>query len=178
MVIAIDPHKASWTAAAVDASLQPVATIRVPVSRDGYRALRRFANRWTDPTWAIEGASGLGAPLTARLRTDGIDVLDVPAKLAARVRLLSTGHGRKNDDADALSVGIAALSATHLTTVTIDDAATALRAIVEHREDLVKTRTQTLNRLHVLLTRLSPGGASGTLTADRAATLLRAIRPR
>jgi transposase len=32
MVIAIDPHKASWTAAVVDASLQQVATIRVPVT--------------------------------------------------------------------------------------------------------------------------------------------------
>jgi transposase len=114
VVIAIDPHKASWTAAVVDASSQPVATIRVPVSRDGYRALRRFADRWPDPTWAIEGASGLGAPLTARLRTDGIDVVDVPAKLAARVRMLSTGHGRKNDDADAVSVGIAARSAPRL----------------------------------------------------------------
>jgi hypothetical protein len=28
-----------------------------------------------------------------------------------RVRILSTGHGRKNDDADAVSVGIAARSA-------------------------------------------------------------------
>src|SRR5689334_2814305 len=28
VVIAVDPHKASWTAAAVDGSLQPVATIR------------------------------------------------------------------------------------------------------------------------------------------------------
>jgi transposase len=59
VVIAIDPHKASWTAAVVDASSQPVATIRVAVSREGYRALRRFARRWPDPTWAIEGASGL-----------------------------------------------------------------------------------------------------------------------
>ena len=63
------------------------------------------------PTWAIEGASGLGAPLTARLRTDGVEVIDVPAKLAARVRVLSTGHGRKNDEADAVRVGIAALTA-------------------------------------------------------------------
>ena len=154
MVIAIDPHKASWTAAVVDASLQPVATIRVPVSRDGYRALRRFANRWPDPTWAIEGASGLGAPLTARLRTDGIDVVDVPAKLAARVRMLSTGHGRKNDDADAVSVAIAARSARRLNSAAVDGAVTALRAIVEHRDDLVKTRTQTVNRLHVVLTNL------------------------
>jgi transposase len=178
MVIAIDPHKASWTAAVVDASLQPVARIRVPVSRDGYRALRRFANRWPDPTWAIEGASGLGAPLTARLRTEGIDVVDVPAKLAARVRMLSTGHGRKNDDADAVSVAIAARSAPRLNSAAVDGAVTALRAIVEHRDDLVKTRTQTVNRLHVVLTNLTPAGANRELTAERAAELLRGIRPR
>ena len=178
MVIAIDPHKASWTAAAVDASSQPLATLRVPVSRDGYRALRRFARRWPDATWAIEGASGLGAPLTTRLRSDGVDVVDVPAKLAARVRTLSTGHGRKNDDADAISVGIAALSAHRLTSVAVEGTVTALRAIVEHRDDLVKTRTQTVNRLHVVLTNLVPAGAQRDLTAEKAAELLRGTRPR
>jgi transposase len=35
VVIAVDPHKASWTAAAVSASLQPLATLRVPVSLAG-----------------------------------------------------------------------------------------------------------------------------------------------
>ena len=40
----------------------------------------------------------------------------VPAKLASRVRMLSTGHGRKSDDADATSVGIAALAASSLQT--------------------------------------------------------------
>jgi transposase len=162
----------------VDASSQPVATIRVAVSREGYRALRRFARRWPDPTWAIEGASGLGAPLTARLRGDGVDVVDVPAKLAARVRILSTGHGRKNDDADAVSVGIAARSARTLTSVTVEGTVTALHAIVDHRDDLVKTRTQTVNRLHVVLTNLIPAGAKRDLTADQASELLRRIRPR
>jgi hypothetical protein len=52
--------------------------------------------------WAIEGAGGLGAPLATRLSADGIAAVDVPAKLAARVRMLSTGHGRKNDDAGDL----------------------------------------------------------------------------
>ncbi|WP_430335941.1 hypothetical protein [Rhodococcus sp. ACT016] len=94
VMIAVDPHKASWTAAAVDASLRPLATIRVPVSDDGYRDLRRFAREWTNAGWAVEGATGLGAPLTQRLSEDGVDVVDVPAKLASRVRLLSTGHGR------------------------------------------------------------------------------------
>jgi transposase len=116
VMIAVDPHKRSWTAAAIDARLQPLATIRVPVSRDGYRDLLRFARRWPDTAWAIEGASGLGAPLTVRLRHDGIAVIDVPAKLAARVRLLSTGHGRKSDEADAVSVGVAAHTSNSINT--------------------------------------------------------------
>lgn len=143
VVIAVDPHKGSWTAAVLNGSLRSLATMRVPVNRDGYRDLRRFARRWPNAEWAIEGATGLGQPLTTRLYADGIAVHDVPAKLAARVRLLSTGHARKNDDADAVSVGVAALTATSLQTAAVDEAITALRALVEHRDDLVKTRTQT-----------------------------------
>ena len=158
--------------------MQPLDIIRVPVSGEGYRQLRGFARRWTDPTWAIEGATGLGAPLTKRLTGDGIDVVDVPAKLATRVRVLSTGHGRKTDQADAISVGIAALTATRLNTARTDAGITALRALVEHRDDLVKTRTQTINGLHVRLTHLAPAGAARGLTADRAADILRQLRPR
>ena len=57
VIIAIDPHKASWTAVAVDNRLQPLATIRVEVNRDGYRQLRRFANRWPHAAWAVAGSS-------------------------------------------------------------------------------------------------------------------------
>nr|BFE75463.1 IS110 family transposase [Actinoplanes digitatis] len=178
MVIAIDPHKASWTAVVVDARLQAVASIRVPVNRDGYRQLRRFSRRWPDASWAIEGAAGLGAPLTTRLAADDVHVVNVPAKLARRVRLLSTGHGRKTDEADALSVGIAALTATRLNTAVIDEALAALRAVTEHRDDLVRTRTQTVNRLHVLLAHLIASGLPRKLTAEAAAAALRTIRPR
>jgi transposase len=111
VVIAVDPDKASWTAVAVTSDLAPAGTVRVEANRAGYRQLRRVAAGWSEVRWAIEGAAGLGAPLTERLRADGIPVVDVPAKLARRVRLLSTGHGRKSDPADALSVGVAAWSA-------------------------------------------------------------------
>lgn len=60
----------------------------------------------------------------------------------------------------------------------VDGSVAALRAIVDHRDDLVKTRTQTVNRLHVVLTNLTPAGANRDLTAERAAELLRRIRPR
>ena len=39
-------------------------------------------------------------------------------------------------------------------------------------------RTRALNRLHGLLRDLVPGGIAGTLSADRAARILRAIRPK
>jgi transposase len=178
VVIAIDPHKRSWTAVAVNGSLRLQDSIRVEADRDGYRELRRFAGRWPGARWAIEGAGGLGAPLATRLLADGLAVLDVPAKLAARVRVLSTGHGRKTDEADAVSVGVAAWTATSLVSVRFDETAVALRALTEHRDDLVKTRTQTVNRLHVLLAHLIPSGAPTGLSADLAAGMLRRVRPR
>jgi transposase len=75
-------------------------------------------------------------------------------------------------------VGIAALTATGLHTVEIDETTIALPALVDHRDDLVKTRTQTLNRLHGLLTQLIPAGAPTHLSADTATQLLRTVRPR
>ena len=178
VIIAVDPHKASWTAVAVDSRLRPLGAIRVPVSRAGYRQLRAFARHWPGATWAVEGAGGLGGPLTTRLADDDIAVLDVPAKLARRVRLLSSGHGRKTDEADALSVGVAAHTATRLHEVQIDEAITALRSLTEHREDLVRARTQTVNRLHALVVKLVPAGLPRKLTADAAAAALRRVRPR
>ncbi len=61
----------------------------------------------------------------------------------------------------------------------VDGAVTALRAIVEHRDDLIKTRTQTVNRLHVVLTNLIPAGSQTvTLELTGQAEFLRGIRPR
>jgi transposase len=97
VVLAVDPHKASWTAAVVDHGHRVRGQLRVPASREGYRQLRRLARRWPTASlsWAVEGAHGLGLPLVERLTADGIPVVDVPAKLSARVRLLATVPGRK-----------------------------------------------------------------------------------
>jgi transposase len=180
MVLAVDPHKASWTAAVVDHTHRVRGQLRVPASRQGYRQLRRRARRWPAAwlTWAVEGAYGLGLPLVERLTADGITVVDVPAKLSARVRLLATGHGRKTDVADAVATAIAALTAERLRTATVEEHTATLRLLSDHRDDLVRGRTQTLNRLHVLLVGLVPAGAPARLTADAAVRLLRSVRPR
>jgi hypothetical protein len=53
---------------------------------------------------AVRRGLELVHPLAQRLVGDGELVVDVPAKLAARVRVLSVGHGRKSDPHDAVSV--------------------------------------------------------------------------
>jgi transposase len=53
-----------------------------------------------------------------------------------------------------------------------------LRALTEHRDDLVRARTQTVNRLHALLAHLVPAGLPRNLTANAAAATLRTVRPR
>jgi hypothetical protein len=80
----------------------------------GYRALRQWSGRWSQRCWAVEGAHGIGRPLAQRLVGDGEQVLDVPAKLAAQVRVLSVGHGRKSDPDNAVSVAVAARNAVGL----------------------------------------------------------------
>lgn len=56
------------------------------------------AKTWPDRVWAVEGANGAGRPLAQWLLEAGEQVVDVPAKLAARVRLFDTGHNRQNAD--------------------------------------------------------------------------------
>jgi hypothetical protein len=53
-----------------------------------------------------------------------------------------------------------------------------MRAIAPPRDDLVKNRTQTVNRLHAVLTHRTPAGAPRGRSADRAAEMLRRVRPR
>jgi transposase len=126
----------------------------------------------------VENAGGLGRHLAERLAASGESVVDVPPKLSARVRVLSSGNARKNDELDALATALAASHNERLAVVDPEtDSAEVLRLLSERREDLVAERTRALNRLHGLLRDLVPGGVAGTLSAHRAARILRSTRP-
>jgi transposase len=101
--------------------------------------------------------------------------VDVPPKLSARVRVLSSGNARKNYGLDALATALAASRNERLAAVDPEVGSEALRLLSERREDLVAERTRALNRLHGLLRDLVPGGVTGTLSAHRAAGILRGI---
>jgi transposase len=93
------------------------------------------------------------------------------------VRVYSTGHGRKTDRHDAISIARAAVHARHLRQVTSDGDVDALKLLTEHRRELVVARTRAVCRLHRLLRELLPGGAPRELSAERAAQLLVSVRP-
>jgi transposase len=109
--------------------------------------------------------------------TVGEIVLDVPAKLAARARLLGSSSARKTDVADAISVAAVALHNRRLNRVRLEDHTTIMRLLTERRDDLVAEHTRWINRLHVLLRDLHPGGADVRLDTSEASTLLAKIRP-
>jgi transposase len=178
VMIAVDPHKASNTAAVLDPVSKTVIEVaRFANSEDGYAQLTAFTGRWAQRRWAVEGCHGAGRSLAQRLAADGETVLDVPAKLAARVRVYSRGHGRKTDRDDAVSVGLAALDGTGITPVTCDGALVSLRLLCDRREELTALRTQAVCRLHRLLAELTPGGMRRELSANKAQALLARIRP-
>ena len=109
VMIGVDPHKASHTAVAINATEEPLAELRVRASESQAERLLAWAQAWPERTWAVEGAGGVGHLLAQQLLAAGERVLDVPPKLAARVRLLATGDVNKNDPNDARSVAVAAL---------------------------------------------------------------------
>jgi transposase len=123
--------------------------------------------------WAVEGCAGIGRHIAQRLVADGETVLDVPAKLSARVRVFDTGQGRKTDPVDAHSVAVAGLRSPGPRTVAADDAMVVLRLLVDRRDELGRARTETISRLHHLLLELIPGGAKKFLTRGQASYLLR-----
>jgi transposase len=178
VLIGVDPHKASLAVAVVDeATGELLERASFPQDRTGLRTLERWAKRFPERRWAVENAGGLGRHLAVRLAATGESVVDVPPKLSARVRVLSSGNARKNDGLDALATALAASRNDRLAVVDPEAASEVLRLLSERREDLVAERTRALNRLHGLLRDLVPGGVARTLSAHRAARILRGIRP-
>ena len=97
VVIGVDPHKRSNTIEVLDPDALVLAAGRFGADREGYRSMLALGRRYGSRRWAVEGCNGVGKHLAQRLVADGETVVDVPAKLAAQVRVLSTGNGRKTD---------------------------------------------------------------------------------
>jgi transposase len=121
VIIGMDPHKASNTIAVLDSTENLLTRRRFENSDDGFVEMLAAVGEYPNRVWAVEGANGMGRSIAQRLVGFDERVYDVPAKLATRVRVYSTGHGTKTDDTDALAIARAALHSRHLRIVKPDD---------------------------------------------------------
>lgn len=178
VIIGVDPHKLSATIEVVGGDEQLLGSGRFATDKPGYAAMRSYAKAWPDRVWAVEGANGVGRPLAQRLLEAGEHVVDVPAKLAARIRLFDTGHNRKTDARDAHSIAIVAVRTTSLRVLKVDGELEAMRMLTDRREALTRRRVQTVCRLQALLAELLPGQAKKDITVLQAKKMLASVRPR
>ena len=91
--IGIDPHKATHTAVAIDDTETVLGEFTVAAGRYQAKKLIGWACELDDDRrlWAVESAGGLGYLLSQQLVAGGELVVDVPAVLASRVRVLGSG---------------------------------------------------------------------------------------
>ena len=177
VMIGVDPHKSSHTAVAINVAEVPQGELQVRSCAAQAERLLAWAQAWPERSWAVEGAGGVGHLLAQQLLAAGEFVLDVPPKLAARVRLLQAGNTNKNDPNDARSVAVAALRSAGVRQVVRDDHAAVLKVWSKRHKDLGRTRTQVACRLHQVLCELVPGGVSKEITAGQAMHILGSITP-
>ena len=177
VMIGIDPHKASHTAVAIGGDEDQLSSFKVRATLRQVDQLMSWAEPFEKRTWAIESAGGLGYLLAQQLVARGEDVLDVPATLASRIRVLATGRSNKNDPNDAHSIAVAALRAPMLRSVERADHGEVLRLLAKRNMDIGSHRTRVVSRLHALLAELAPGGIAKKMNVSDAETFMANLCP-
>jgi len=177
VIIGVDPHKASHTAVAISAAEEQLAYKRVRASQVQVDKLLAWAAPFPTRVWAVEGADGMGYLLAQQLVAPGEHVLNVPATLAARTRVLGTGRSNKNDPNDALSVAVTALRTRDLRPVQAVGHSEVLRLLATRNRDIGDHRTRLVCRMHALLLELSAGGIAKEINASDVDRFLAALTP-
>ena len=177
VVIGIDPHKASHTAVAFDEGEDELSSVKVRATRRQVEQLLSWAQPFEQRTWAIESVGGLGYLLAQQLVAQGEEVLDVPATLASRIRVLATKRSNKNDPNDAHSIAIAAMRSPTLRRVEPANHVEVLRLLAKRNMDIGYHRTGVICRLHARFAELAPGGITKEMYVSDAERLMAKVTP-
>lgn len=160
VVVGVDVHKGTHCAVGVDeAGRQIEAPVTVRATDAGHRQLVRWAaRRFVDAErveFAVEDCRHVSTRLERALLTAGQVVRRVPPKLMAGTRQSARTRG-KSDPIDALAIARAALREPDLPVAEHTHASRQVKLLVDHREDLVNTRTRDQNRLRWHLHEIDP----------------------
>jgi transposase len=147
LVIGVDTHKHTHTAAVVVATGAVVEQVTVPAAPAGYQQLLGLADRHDGRrVWAIEGTGGYGAGLTRFLHAHAEQVveLDRPKRTARR-------HGAKSDPLDATRAAREALGRDQLAQPRATGHRAALSVRLAARRSAVQATGDAQRQLHALV---------------------------
>jgi transposase len=147
VVIGVDTHKHTHTAAAVTTTGAVLDQVTFPADGRGYRQLMTFAARHGEHRlWAVEGTGTYGAGLTAALvaRHERVVEVDRPARPARRA-------GAKSDAIDAVRAAREALAADYLSSPRCRGDREAIRVLLTTRACAIESRTAAFGALHSLV---------------------------
>ena len=147
VVIGVDTHKDTHTAAAVGATGAVLEHLTVPADPAGYRQLIGFGRRHGARLWAIEGTGSFGAGLTTALHAccERVVEVDRPQRPARR-------GGVKSDDIDAVRAARQVLAGVGLSEPRRRGDREAIRVLLATRGQAVTFRTRAISALHALVT--------------------------
>jgi transposase len=150
IVIGTDTHKRTHTCAAVFAGTGQLADeLTVQAREPGFRRLLTWGRSLDDErVWAIEDCRHVSGSLERFLIAAGERVVRVPPKLTGQSRRAERSAG-KSDPIDALAIARAALQEgpETLPAAYLDERSQRVKLLLDHREDLVKARSEDQCRL-------------------------------
>lgn len=157
IVIGVDAHKATHTAAAVNRqTAELLDQVTVKARERGHQELLAWAKALDeDRVWAIEDCRNMSGGLERLLLLAGERVLRVPPKLMASQRKTSRTFS-KSDPIDALAVARAAIREPDLPAATLPGIEQEIGFLVDHRDDLVSDASGHQRRLRWHLHEIDP----------------------
>lgn len=150
IVIGTDTHKRTHTCGAVFAGTGQLAgELTAPARKAGFAELLDWGRELdAERIWALEDCRHVSGSFERFLIASGERVVRVPPKLMGESRRGERTRG-KSDPIDALCVARAALreGPETLPGAHLDEAALEVKLLLDHREDLVKARSEDQQRL-------------------------------
>lgn len=177
VVIGVDTHTRSHSAAAIDGQGRVLAEIQIGAGPYELRRLARWiAEQGPERLVAIEGAHGLGLALTRVLLAAGERIVGVACTVTAEGRRAGPRRG-KDDPGDAIVVARVALRGERVPAVDAASLDDDLKLLVDARDQLVAEACRARNRLHALLLVMAPGyrESTGALASKRALAAARRL---
>jgi transposase len=147
VVIGVDTHKDTHTAAVLSPTGAVLDQLTVPADPRGYRRLIAFGEaHGAIRAWGIEGTGSFGAGLTAALlaRREQVIEVDRPKRPARRA-------GAKSDEIDAVRAAREVLSGDRAGEPRCRGRREAIRVLLTTRAQAIEFRTRAISALHALV---------------------------